>query len=96
MYKLLLTAILFSSLTFKGLSQTSSTYTITFENYDQFEIKKIIGLMNPVFNASVSMESSFLILSYVSEENVTEEELKKLLLENGYKFISFKREENED
>lgn len=92
--KFLLTTAIALAFSLTLFGQDTKKYTIVFEDYNQSEIKQVIGVINPLFNAPVNSEgSNFLKLFFISEETVTENELKSILEENEFTYKEFKIED---
>ncbi|MEX2485813.1 MAG: hypothetical protein WED10_14675 [Brumimicrobium sp.] len=95
MLKIITTTLLVAFTSFL-FGQDQKKYIITFEDYDQKEIKEVIGVMNPLFKSSVNSDgTNFLKLFYISDQNVTEEELKAALENKGFTYKELKIEDND-
>lgn len=97
MMKFLLTTAIALMFSLSLFGQNKKKYTIVFEEYDQVEIKQVIGVISPLFKAPVNSDgNNFLKLFFISEENVTENKLKTVLEENEFTYKDFKIENYED
>lgn len=70
-------------------------YEIKFNNIDQFEVKKIVGILYPILEERPALSEDLQTFYYASKNKITEEELKNLLKENQLenKLVLFKKEE---
>lgn len=88
---LLMTSFLFS----QEPDSKEFKYSLSFEDVSQYEIKQIIGVINPLFDANVRSEGSdFTRIYYVSSKTVLEQEVTDKLQESNLDFkFEFKKTE---
>jgi hypothetical protein len=76
-------------------AQQKYTYTITFANIDQFDVKKAVSLLDPLFESSALIGDNLNIFIYESNSDVPKSKVVAELKGVDLKIKSFKREENE-
>lgn len=75
-------------------AQSIKKYTVVTPVYPQKEIKQIIGILTPFFDAPVEVQNeNYTELIFKTAKAVREEEVKSLLRKNGFVLNELKIEE---
>jgi hypothetical protein len=93
--KKLATILSFTMLSIFTYAQDKFTYTLTFDGIDQFEVKKAVGVLDPLFENHLVISDDLQVFTYQSNKDVTEVEIQTELDKVGLNAKAVKREENE-
>ena len=92
--KKLATILSFIALSLFTYAQDKFTYTVKFDGIDQFEVKKAVGVLDPLFETHVILSADYQSFTYNSLKKITSTQILERLSPLGLEPEEILLEEN--